>query len=711
MKKVLQGRNGRGRTRPVIAGLLAAASVAGAVGVAAAAQGDVNDLRAVGPESSLNGYPIWYRDADGTEVELCLDGTPLCRFLPGDVPNPNSPIKFPENFPGEAFWWAGESVIADGLTEKVVLVMAAEAAFASGEVATPGDQVSFGRVRVRMDGMIPGATYHITHPYGEVDLEADDGGRVFSTEDIGALTTPADFSLALDSPIFGNLLQWDAGAPAGYLGDPSVDHTVTGSPTGFNKFKVEGPAGSFGPNQACPGVDDGSCVITDLFSIVGKHAQTSGVQTMRAAYVDATDPYTDYLEVFATSRPGQKIMLTGAGIGSTQMKGVTTGRGDLYYAKVLVSGNAPLEVKATNQTDGTSWTTKVTDLVTVTDARYDVSANMLTVAATSSKPNAVLTIPGGQIIANGTLNQIPMATPPLNIVVKSDAGGSDSEPVRLIGSDFQSVVVTAMATANPTTPIPTQVVALESTGSSGDIASYKWEQTAGTPVTLTGWDKDVATFVAPGADSELKFRLTTTGVNGSSTSQAEVTVTVAAGETPVANAGPDRTAIVDTNVTLDATASLYATTYQWTQTGGPAVTLNGANMSIASFEMPNSNTALTFTLKASAGAKYTTDTVVITKVNEVVTTSRVELRTRNGQLRVEGSTNLFTVPNVVSIYVSDGVAGTHPVKAIGTAIVDPTVGTFVFRVDSGVVLPANAKLDIFTSRGGVLENVAVTLKS
>ena len=109
----------------------------------------------------------------------------------------------------------------------------------------------------------------------------------------------------------------------------------------------------------------------NLFSIVGKYAQTSGVQTMRAAYVDATDPYSDYLEVFATSRPGQKIMLSGVGIGTTQMKGVTTGRGDLYYAKVLVPGAPPVEVKATNQTDGTSWTTKVTDLVDVTAARYD----------------------------------------------------------------------------------------------------------------------------------------------------------------------------------------------------------------------------------------------------------------------------------------------------------------------------------------------------
>ena len=334
----MQGRSGRGRTRPVIAGLLAAASVAGAVGVAAAAQGDPNDLRAVGPISTENGYPIWYRDADGTEVELCLDQDPLCRYLPTDVADPNSPISFPDNYPGETFWWAGESIIEDGLTKKVVLVMAVEAAFASGEVATPGDQVSFGRVRVRMDDMIPGATYHVTHPYGEVDLEADEDGRVFATEDIGALTTPADFSLALNSPVFGNLLQWDADAPAGYLGDPGIEHTVTGSPTGKNLFRVEGPAGSFGPAEACEGVTDGSCVQTDLFSIMGKHAQTSGVQTMRAVRIDRNDDSSDYLEVFATSRPGQKIMLSGVGIGTTQMKGVTTGKGDLYYAKVLVPG-------------------------------------------------------------------------------------------------------------------------------------------------------------------------------------------------------------------------------------------------------------------------------------------------------------------------------------------------------------------------------------
>ncbi len=104
--------------------------------------------------------------------------------------------------------------------------------------------------------------------------------------------------------------------------------------------------------------------------------------------------------------------------------------------------------------------------------------------------------------------------------------------------------------------------------------------------------------------------------------------------------------------------------------------------------------------------------MTITKVNEVVTITRAELRTRNGQLRVEGSTNLFSMPNVISIYASDGVAGTHRTNAIGTITADPATGAFVYRVDSGVTLPAGVtRLDIYTSRGGLLENVTVSIRS
>ena len=135
------------------------------------------------------------------------------------------------------------------------------------------------------------------------------------------------------------------------------------------------------------------------------------------------DASSDYLEVFANSRAGQKIMLSGAGIATTQMIG-TTGRGDLYYAKVLVPGNAPVEVVAKNETDGTSWTAPVTDLVETTAASYDLGTKTLTVNAHSSVASGVTltAVPGGALLADGTLSVV-VPSPPLNVVVKSSAGG------------------------------------------------------------------------------------------------------------------------------------------------------------------------------------------------------------------------------------------------------------------------------------------------
>ena len=72
----------------------------------------------------------------------------------------------------------------------------------------------------------------------------------------------------------------------------------------------------------------------------------------------------------------------------------------------------------------------------------------------------------------------------MNVVVKSSAGGSATEPVRLVGADLQSAGVTAASSASPSTAIPLQTVTLDSAGTSGDIATYKWVQTGGTTVDL-----------------------------------------------------------------------------------------------------------------------------------------------------------------------------------------------------------------------------------
>ena len=102
--------------------------------------------------------------------------------------------------------------------------------------------------------------------------------------------------------------------------------------------------------------------------------------------------------------------------------------------------------------------------------------------------------------------------------------------------------------------------------------------------------------------------------------------------------------------------------------------------------------------------------MIVTKVNDVLVISRTELRTKDGQLRVDGTSSLFSMPNVVTFYASDGVAQTHGGKVLGTITVDP-LGAYAFRAD-GVTLPAGVtRIDVFTSRGGVLENIPVTIKN
>jgi len=94
---------------------------------------------------------------------------------------------------------------------------------------------------------------------------ADDKRGVNMTEDIGI--TPGAFGGALKSRIGPPFLKWDPAvapaAPAGYLGDPSTTHKITGSPNSTNFVQIEGP------NIGGPGVN---LVKTDQFSLEGKVA-------------------------------------------------------------------------------------------------------------------------------------------------------------------------------------------------------------------------------------------------------------------------------------------------------------------------------------------------------------------------------------------------------------------------------------------------------
>src|SRR5262245_5793343 len=186
----------------------------------------IHNLRDVSAERTF-GYPSTLTDiglpagpgeprVEPVELELCLDD-PLCPVV-GDLPDPTRGVSFPDNFPDESFWWSGEAEFTAGAID-ARLVLAAEAAFDTPTVQDD-HQVAFGRIRARLDGAVPGATYEIVHPYGVIRATADDGGRLFYTDDNGCMTGPCGFERLLTQPV-GPFLRWDGGAPAGYVGDPT----------------------------------------------------------------------------------------------------------------------------------------------------------------------------------------------------------------------------------------------------------------------------------------------------------------------------------------------------------------------------------------------------------------------------------------------------------------------------------------------------------
>ena len=115
------------------------------------------NLKQVGPINDSNGFPLWYKDSNDVKLELCLDpDDPLCGLVAEDF-DPNKPITFPNNYPGEAFYQLAEAAMEspDGRSDAIG-VFALEATFNS-EVPATGDQTVFGRIRFRVDSLIPGA--------------------------------------------------------------------------------------------------------------------------------------------------------------------------------------------------------------------------------------------------------------------------------------------------------------------------------------------------------------------------------------------------------------------------------------------------------------------------------------------------------------------------------------------------------------------------
>jgi hypothetical protein len=218
-----------------------------------------------GPVDPRYGFPAWYQDANGVKLEPCVESSTLCPAPLPDLLDPPSVTHATINYPDESFYWMAEAEIRPTGSIRARLVLALEATFGGTGSVTVGEQIVFGRIRLRLEEVAPFTSYTFTHPFGTRTIDSDDDGKIDLTEDIGCGASPCDFRQALNSEIVQSFLKWDPAfapaAPAGYLGNPSVTHRITGSPTGNNLFRVDGP-----------GVGGGTVatIQTNLFELAGK---------------------------------------------------------------------------------------------------------------------------------------------------------------------------------------------------------------------------------------------------------------------------------------------------------------------------------------------------------------------------------------------------------------------------------------------------------
>ena len=504
---------------------------------------------------------------------------------------------------------------------------------------------------------------------------------------------------------------------------------MTGSPFNTNFFRIEGPAGSFtGSTQLCADASLGDsptatddCIETDLFSVVGKIATRAGVEVTKAYYSNSGTGHM--MDLFAFSEPGQNLVVSGSGIPQTKMReDATTGR---YYARVFADGAPPADLAVTNKTDAPNSvdhvdTSMFGDKVHITGAVYSNDDHTLKVSADSGDDSATLKLDGyaaAPTLANGVSTwSIPnVNVPPSDVLVTSDKGGVDNDDVVITGSEDPSAQVVATITGDTNAVQIGQAVSLDGLASTGTINSFAWSVAPTTGATLTGTGS-ARTFTATAAGVyTVSLTVTGAGAGNSSTDTFKITVSSPSAP-PVANAGPDQTGVVPTStVTLDGTGSTFASTFAWTQTGGPAVTLNNAKTANPTFVVPSAATPQTFTFSLSitdVNGTPSTDSVQVTTDPDNLVFTSASYKRGGAEWRVRGDAQYCSANNLVSVFWNK--PGASPVL-LGTTTPTAALGvcSFDFRLkNTPAALQATAAgtVTIRSALGGELLNQPFALQ-
>ncbi|WP_192553227.1 hypothetical protein [Pseudomonas sp. IzPS59] len=411
---------------------------------------------------ATGGFASWYQDTHGRTLDLCLSkalssrvpstpGAPsyMCSLIPAPgVFDDTQPIVFPGNFPDEAFWFTADGTVVDAARGiNLSYGSAVEAAFSGGD-PVEGDQISFARIRIRVDVPTAG-TYVITHPYGVEVFNVDTPGRraINMTRDIG-IGSPKTYDGALKGDVGPFLRSVNgpytetnpvSGGAEQFVGDPNLEEAVTGSPFNTNYLRIEGPGG----------ID----LRTTVFAVSGKLStvvRPTPLITERSTYSRKPGESAPVAQqdVFVKAPPAPANVAVTSSTPVLNLKEAdSTGS---WYAQSQVNPTLPttLQVTADNHlaiatSSPTTLPMALTDLVVIQRAEYSLSSGQLTVVASTSDETSppVLTTTSGTGAAIGALGGDgavkTLATgispiPPARVRVTSSNGGSDTEEVVIV---------------------------------------------------------------------------------------------------------------------------------------------------------------------------------------------------------------------------------------------------------------------------------------
>jgi Bacterial Ig domain len=423
-------------------GLARALVIATATLCARPAMGALQDR---GPQDPRLVFPQWYRDSSGLAVGLCRSQAPSPNPLAG-----LSPMCFPaaadlRGFTGNL----GPELFYNNLTVKIAkpgfslkYVAALEASYVLAGVPIHGNETVFARVRIVIDTLYPG-TYTVRHPFGvEVfpDVPGNGARSVFFTADIPIGTPPMDFDAVLAGRI-GPFIQWDhldAGetltiGTEQFLGDPNYPHTYAGSPFATNFVQVDGP----------PGADldgNGNGFVHEPLGLVLGQRWVAPIPTpfniRKAVY--SRSSAKNVVDVWASSAPGQLLVVTGTGMPSLQLAEFPGGNyhGHIEYPSTALPP-ALVTVSNLSSVPVSSAATALVDQIGAL-AAYSPADRTLTVTATSTdqslptltiigQPGGIMTTPPAGSGLPYTFTSALSATelPPMKARVQSSAGGFD----------------------------------------------------------------------------------------------------------------------------------------------------------------------------------------------------------------------------------------------------------------------------------------------